>query len=266
MNKDFTEKKLNSFPVTKKIKVLFDLALFIEKNTKDNKNHHFEKLKKYHSFLANDINEEIKILNKEFKKIKKRDQQFQIYLMNLERLLGQSTKEYEFLVERNDKERPSKNKQLLKAICILDSVRSAHNVGAIFRTSECFGIEKVILTGLSPTPKSEHVQKTSMGSHEIQKWEYHQSAIKLVQELKRNNFFIIGVETSNESKNLFQYQFDDKKKYAFLFGHEQFGLSLELLKECDEVISIPLKGIKNSLNVSICHGIIIANYSAQMLE
>ena len=266
MNKDFSEKKLNSFPVTKKIKVLFDLALFIEQKTTNIENHHFEKLKKYHSFLANDTNEEIKILNKEFKKIKRRDQQFQIYLMNLERLLGQSTKEYEFLVERNDKERSSETQNFLKAVCVLDSVRSAHNIGAIFRTSECFGIEKLYLTGLSPTPESEHVQKTSMGSHEIQKWEYHQSAINLVRELKRNNFSIIGIETSNESKNLFQYQFDNKNKYAFLFGHEQFGLSLELLKECDEVISIPLKGIKNSLNVSICHGIVVANYSSQMLE
>lgn len=258
MNKDFSEKKLLSMSPEKQLKVLYDLALFIENSSHDPKSSHFNKLVKYHQFLRTTSNEKIQKLNKEFIKIKAIDYQFQVYLMNLERLLGQSKKDYDFLVQTGDNEKSGK--KTFPIYCLLDSVRSAHNIGAIFRNAECFGVKKLFLCGLSPTPESIHVKKTSMGCDTALEWEYEKSAIDCILKLKKDGCHIYAVETSRNSVCLNELN-QIGSPCVLVFGHEQFGISLEILELCDQIISIKLYGKKNSLNVGVSNAIVLNKVS-----
>ena len=163
MNKDFSREKLLSMEVEKQLKVLYGLATFIEINHHGTDSAHFHKLQKYHQFLEQSDHEFIQKLGKEFHKIKAIDYQFEIYLMNLERLLGQSKKEYDFLIKTKDQSSNSDKKSPLDIICLLDSIRSAHNVGAMLRNAECFHIKSVIMCGLSPKADHPQVIKTAIG-------------------------------------------------------------------------------------------------------
>ncbi|MCT4641838.1 MAG: hypothetical protein N4A33_06020 [Bacteriovoracaceae bacterium] len=257
MNKDFSEDKLLSFNEKKIFKVLFDLAHFIEKNKEDTKNTHFQKLQKYHQYLSKHQNEYIQKLNKEFKKIVKLDYQFQIYLMNLERFIDITTKEYDFLKQKDSLE----PKKVLNYEILLDSIRSAHNIGAIFRNAECFGVKHIHLCGLSPTPKKEQVKKTSMGTDELVSWSYSKDAIEKVKKLKKLGYKIYAVDTMKNAL-LEKSLHIDPNNSLFIFGHEQYGIAPSLIDLCDEYIKISLYGNKNSLNVAVASGIILNKVSS----
>ncbi|MDP7319778.1 MAG: TrmH family RNA methyltransferase [Bacteriovoracaceae bacterium] len=254
MNKDFSQEKLLSFSENKIIKILYDLAGFIEKNQFDFQSKPLFKLKKYHDYLKDFNSDRIQKLNKEFSKVKSIGYQYQIYLMHLERALGQTKKDYQFLIKTEDNQEPLE-RQAKNIICILDSVRSAHNVGAIFRNAECFQINKIILTGLSATPDSVHVSKTAMGGDQLINWEYQNHIIDSIKELKSKGYTIYGIETAKNATYL-ENLISTPEKIALIFGHEQFGISYEVLQECDQLVSIHLVGRKNSLNVAVSCGIV----------
>lgn len=263
MQKSFPKHIFLQMPVQKQLKALYDLANFIENDgTILSNSSHFQKLCSYHEFLIHTDDQFIKKINLEFAKVKELDYQFQIYLMNLERFLGQSKKEYDFLVRTKDQDKKSSRKANIPIVCILDSIRSAHNVGAMFRNAECFGVEKIYLTGLSPTPENSHVKKTAMGADEYQPWEYVQSAQELVRELRQNGYEIWSIETGSMAIDLNKIS-KRPKKAALIFGHELHGVSLELLEFSSKIIEIPLFGHKNSLNVSVSQGIVLQSI-AQM--
>ena len=261
MNKDFSKEKLLSFSTEKIFKVLYDLAIHIEKEQKNILSNSFKKLQKYHDFLADHSDDLIKKINKEFIKVKDLDYQYQVYLMNLERLLGQSSKEYEFLVTTKDDQ--NTKIKTLPIICLLDSIRSAHNVGAMFRNAECFGVEKIILCGLSPTPENQHVTKTCMGTDKDVSWEYSKNAIDKIQELKQIGYQIWSVETAQKAELIYNTSLNDQK-VVLIFGHEHFGVSRELLELSDKIVKIPLCGNKNSLNVSVSQGIILSSLTSKL--
>lgn len=254
MKKDFTQEKLLSFDEHKQFKVLFDLASIIEEKDLSLDSNEFVKLTKYHQFLESTSHEKIQKLNKEFAKVKFKDYQFQVYMMNLERLLGQSKKDYQFMVNLGDKAATSK---AFPIACLLDSIRSAHNIGSFFRNAECFGVKKVILTGLSPTPENIQVQKTSMGTHNQVSWQYQKDPLHALEELRAHGHEIWGVETAKEATHLNSID-SVPSKLALVFGHEQFGMSLELLEKCDKLISIELFGSKNSLNVAVSQAVVLS--------
>jgi 23S rRNA (guanosine2251-2'-O)-methyltransferase len=251
MNKDFSKKKLLSFDENKQIRILYDLANFIENNQEPISSNHFLKLSKYHDYLSASTFDRVQKLNKEFIKIKDLGYQFQVYLMNLERLLGQSKKEYDFLVSTQDSDPLKTSQKTIKfpIVCLLDSIRSAHNVGAMFRNAECFGVSKIVLCGLTPTPDNKQVLKTAMGCEKNVDWDHHISAIEVVQNFIKDGYTIWAVETSRQSVNLNSLT-EIPAKLVIIFGHEQFGVSLNLIELSDEIISIPTYGVKNSLNVS----------------
>ncbi len=258
MKKYFPKDKFLEFEPEKQLRALYELAHFIEQDPKLSiDSSHFQKLSEYHNNLKESSHERIQKINKEFFKIKKLDYQFQIYLMNLERFLGQSKKDYDFIVKRNDTNLLRQTKPIR---CLLDSVRSAHNVGSFFRNAECFGIESIYLCGLTPTPKLPQVKKTAMGCDENLKWEYHKSAIELVAQLKSDGFKIWAIETANKAIHIHDIK-EVPENIILIFGHEQFGISLELLELSDKIIDINLHGIKNSLNVSISQGIVLNHLS-----
>lgn len=253
MNKDFSKDILISFTLEKQLKILYDLASFIEEYHHDTTSSHFQKLKKYHQYLSESNSEVIEKLNKELNKVDKMDYQFQVYLMNLERLLGQSKKEYQFITTKDSK---AINRAKFPIICLLDSVRSAHNVGAMIRNAECFGIEKLYMTGLSPNAENQHVIKTAMGAQKYTKCEFIKEATAVTSELKSQGYTIWAIETAKNSTKLSQIK-KRPQKLAIIFGHEQFGISNELILLCDLVVSIELHGVKNSLNVAVSQGIVL---------
>lgn len=253
MKKDFPKEILLSFSSEKQFKVLYDLAREIEVNQHPIDSKHFNKLRKYHLYLADSSFENIQKLGKEFAKIKALDYQFQIYLMLLERFLGQSHKEYQFLINTQDNTAPRKT---LDVVCVLDSVRSAHNVGSFFRNAECLGAQKLYLCGLTPLADTPQVKKTAMGCQELVPWEYSRDLTPVIESLRAKNFKIIAVETTKDAQVIKNWKIPCEP-LALIFGHEQFGLSAQALNSSDETIKIDLAGQKNSLNVATSQAIIL---------
>ena len=131
---------------------------------------------------------------------------------------------------------------------ILDNLRSAYNVGSIFRTAECVQSEKLILCGITPTPPHPRVVKTSMGTEDRIIWSYHTHTEEVIRQLKHYGMPVIALETASNAKSLFSYK--PTKPVAVILGNEALGIEQDILKLADEVLSIPVCGWKNSLNVS----------------
>ena len=139
---------------------------------------------------------------------------------------------------------------------ILDNMRSAFNVGSVFRTADTLGAKKIWLTGYTPTPHQIQVEKTALGSTFIMDWE-QTSFQDCIQKLNSAQVQIIGLETSAKAVDV-TTDFDFSKPTALLIGNERFGLSTEQLELCHEVRKIPTYGIKNSLNAAVA--LAIAGY------
>jgi len=152
-------------------------------------------------------------------------------------------------------------KQLKEVYLILHNVRSVYNVGSIFRTADCAGISKIFLTGYTAAPKDrfgnyrKDLAKVALGAEKNILWKSQESISDLIKKLKQENFYIVSVEQSKNSKNY--KKFKAKNKTAVIFGNEIKGLSSSVLKTSDIVLEIPMKGKKESLNVSVSAAIVL---------
>lgn len=136
---------------------------------------------------------------------------------------------------------------------LLDNIRSAWNVGSIFRSADGFGFRPVYLCGITPTPEVEAVIKTSLGAEDSVPWSYHKDAVKLVMGLKKEGWNILALE---EDPRAMQIDVPVKMDNAVLIiGNEITGIDPELLDLCDEIIQIPMHGEKKSFNVAVAFGI-----------
>jgi 23S rRNA (guanosine2251-2'-O)-methyltransferase len=139
---------------------------------------------------------------------------------------------------------------------VLDNVRSLHNVGSAFRTSDAFRFEKIYLTGITGTPPHREIEKTALGATQSVEWEYNENPAAILQKLKSNGYYILVIEQTTTSIPLHQFEPLSGKKYALVFGNEVNGVAEESIALADEAIEIPQTGTKHSLNVSVCLGII----------
>lgn len=130
---------------------------------------------------------------------------------------------------------------------ILDNLRSAHNVGNLFRLAECQGIGKIYLCGYTPRPTDAQVQKTALGTESTVPWEWHPTCLELIKALKNQNIEILAFETCKESVDYRNYGYVENT--ALLFGNERYGLHKGLLSASHHILEIPVYGRKNSLNV-----------------
>lgn len=172
---------------------------------------------------------------------------FVSYAIPFERLLHKNLQDDEFLVVENDREQTALEK--IPLVFVLDNIRSAFNVGSIFRTAECLGAEKIYLCGYTPLPTQWKVEKTAMGTQEYLSWEEAPKLLELLEELKDEGYRIVALETAASATDL--YEDFVAEPTAFVLGNERFGLDPEILKVLDEVRIIPLRGRKNSLNVGV---------------
>jgi len=139
---------------------------------------------------------------------------------------------------------------------VLDNVRSAINVGSIFRTSDAFLIENIILCGITATPPDKEIRKTALGSTDSVKWEFFKNTIDAVNKLKAEGYHIISIEQADKSTMLNDISLP-KKPIAIIMGNEVNGIAQEVVDICNEVIEIPQFGTKHSLNISVTSGIVI---------
>ena len=153
-----------------------------------------------------------------------------------------------------------KKSKKTSAIVILDNIRSIHNVGSIFRTSDSFLIEKIIISGYTATPENSKMEKTALGSSDSVDWEYTEDVIETIQNLKNKGIKVVSVEQADKSLKIEKFTPEKDIKYAFVFGNEVDGVSDEIILESDQVLEIPQVGTKHSLNVSVAAGIILWDF------
>ena len=196
-------------------------------------------------------------IDEDFSSSSKRE--FLALAVPIEQEFGKNQKDDGFIILKND-EQPKENVNI-PLYLILDDLRSAFNVGSIFRSAECFGVSHIYLCGYTPTPENKKVQKTAMGTDEYIEWSNHSSVEQIITELKKDGFTIYALETTTHSIDISKTKF--KKKCALILGNEALGISKETLKLADEIIQIPLSGWKNSLNVGVCTAICCYEISKQ---
>lgn len=143
-------------------------------------------------------------------------------------------------------------------ISVLDNIRSAYNVGSIFRTSDGAGINKLVLCGITPTPENERVLKTSLGAEKSVNWSHSWSILESIVMLKESGFLIVSLEGGESSVNIFSALpiiKQEQKPIALVVGNEVSGIDPEAVKLSNVCIYIPMEGIKESLNVATAFGI-----------
>lgn len=142
-------------------------------------------------------------------------------------------------------------------VVVLDNVRSMHNVGAIFRTADAFLLEKIVLCGITPQPPHREIHKAALGATESMDWIFEENISTALQNLKTENFKIIGIEQTSNSEKITDFSINKDEKYALVLGNEVDGLSDEAFELYDTFLEIPQLGTKHSLNVSVCGGIVM---------
>jgi tRNA G18 (ribose-2'-O)-methylase SpoU len=183
-------------------------------------------------------------------------------LIPLERFLDRRLTDAEILGALPD--RPMLSQAKVPLVVIADHWRSAFNVGALFRLADGFGINKVYLTGYTPSPDHPSVQKTAMGSSDCTPWEHWESTLDLIEHFKSSGIKVWALETSSSAHDLGVVTLP--KPLAIILGNERFGLDPKILKACDGTVRIPLRGIKNSMNVANCFGIFAFEWCRQHAE
>jgi tRNA G18 (ribose-2'-O)-methylase SpoU len=144
----------------------------------------------------------------------------------------------------------------LPVTIVLDNIRSLHNVGSTFRTSDAFRLERIYLTGITGTPPHREIEKSALGATNSVEWKYFENPKDAIQQLKADGYFIIIIEQTSESTSLFKFEPEAGKKYCLVFGNEVNGVSEESIALGDFALEIPQAGTKHSLNISVCVGII----------
>lgn len=147
---------------------------------------------------------------------------------------------------------------------VLDSIRSLHNIGAVFRTGDAFRIEKIYLCGICGTPPNAEIHKAALGAENSVEWEYHKDATDVVRRLKNESYTAIGIEQVEGSILLNEFVVEPEKKYALIFGNEVKGVAQSLVDMCDCCIEIPQEGTKHSLNVSVSVGVVLWDFFCKM--
>lgn len=136
---------------------------------------------------------------------------------------------------------------------ICDNIRSLENIGSIFRTSDALGVKKIFLCGISGRPPNQKISKTALGAEKTIPFEYHKQTWRLVEKLKRDRIYVVALEQDRGA--IIYTKFKPKFPLALVIGNEVKGISKKTLGKADKIMYLPMKGQKESLNVSVAFGI-----------
>ena len=145
----------------------------------------------------------------------------------------------------------------LPLVVVLDDVRSMHNVGSVFRSSDAFRIECIYLCGITATPPHPEMHKTALGAEYTVDWKHVDNAVEAVDNLKKEGYTVFSIEQAEGSIMLNDLTLEKGKKYAVVLGNEVKGVQQCVIDHSDGCIEIPQYGTKHSLNVSVTAGIVI---------
>jgi 23S rRNA (guanosine2251-2'-O)-methyltransferase len=138
---------------------------------------------------------------------------------------------------------------------VLDNIRSAYNVGSMFRTGDACAVEHIHLCGMSAHPPHPKLEKTALGAHAYVPWTYYERTTKALDGLRAGGVAVVAVEVTTEA--VAHTAFDWPKPVAVVFGNEVTGINERVLRRCDAAVNIPMMGYKNSINVATAFGIIL---------
>jgi len=157
---------------------------------------------------------------------------------------------------------PEAYQQTLKVdlVVILDNIRSAMNVGSIFRTCDAMAIHSLLLCGITAIPPNREITKTAIGATDSVGWQYYKDTKEAILQLKNDGYTVIAIEQTNESVELMDFK-PNNRKLAIVLGNEVNGVDQGILHLMDGAIEIKQYGTKHSLNVSVCGGIVIHHLS-----
>ena len=147
---------------------------------------------------------------------------------------------------------------------VVDNVRSLHNVGSIFRTSDAFRVEQVLLCGITATPPQAEIHKTALGAEDVVAWKYYKDTMDAVRELSEAGYGIYAIEQVEGSIPLQDFKTEEGCKYAVILGNEVKGVGQQVVDACDGSIEIPQFGTKHSLNVSVTAGMVIWEFACKL--
>lgn len=142
-------------------------------------------------------------------------------------------------------------------IAVLENIRSAYNVGSVFRTADAFLLEAIYITGYTAIPPHKEIKKTALGAENVVEWKHFENAENAISNLKENGYKIYAVEQVVNSRMLQSMQFDKDEKIAFVFGNEVSGVELSTIESCDGCVEIPQFGTKHSLNIATAAGVVL---------
>ncbi|WP_419802865.1 RNA methyltransferase [Mucilaginibacter sp.] len=152
----------------------------------------------------------------------------------------------------------------LPVVVVLDSVRSMHNVGSVFRTSDGFAVKQLVLCGITAQPPHREIEKTALGATKSVSWTYFELIKEALQKLREDGYRIIAIEQAENSISLNQFQPKNEEKYALIFGNEVNGVSDEAMQMIDYCIEIPQFGTKHSFNIVVSAGIVLWDFFAKL--
>ncbi|MCD4811680.1 TrmH family RNA methyltransferase [bacterium] len=144
----------------------------------------------------------------------------------------------------------------MKIHVVLDNLRSAFNVGSIFRSSDGAGsVEKIYLCGMTTDTDNPKLEKTALGAIEMIDSQHYDTTLEAIEEIEDQNIPIYAIELTEDAKNFQKFEYPEK--FAIIFGHEKSGISKEILDNCNDTLYIPMRGMKKSLNVANTASIIL---------
>jgi len=158
------------------------------------------------------------------------------------------------------------NQEKFPIVAVLDNIRSLNNIGSFFRTADAFNIQKIILCGITAQPPHRDIHKTALGATETVQWEYQEDILTAVSMLNKEGYDIAVIEQAEKTTPLQKAIELDRKPVALVFGNEVNGVHQSVVDRADHIIEIPQFGTKHSLNVSVCAGIVLWEFSKKYFE
>ena len=150
-----------------------------------------------------------------------------------------------------------KRSEKTPVIAVIENVRSAYNVGSLFRTADAFLLEAIYITGYTAKPPHKEIKKTALGAEDSVDWQYFPTAAEAIIQLKKNGYKVYAVEQVVNSHALQRMEFKKDDKIAVIFGNEVTGVEQETILQCDACIEIPQLGMKHSLNIATAAGVVL---------
>ena len=159
-----------------------------------------------------------------------------------------------------------KESDKLPLTVVLDDIRSLHNVGSVFRSSDAFRVEAIYLCGITAVPPQPEIHKTALGAEGTVDWRYFKDTLDAVKELKEKGYIVYSIEQVEGSTLLNELTLETGKKYAIIMGNEVKGVKQEVVNASNGCIEIPQFGTKHSLNVSVTFGIVVWEFARLLMK